>query len=100
MVVARSALDTLTWSNESSFKFNDFATQLVDHYETLDRGGQPKTDEGKVMKLLDSMNTNHFPLQTWIKLNHIGVMFQDTVVNISTSIAQLMPNVNVKDAEQ
>ena len=49
------------------------------------------------MKLLDSMNTNHVPLQTRIELNRIGVTFQDAVVNISTSIAQLMPNVNVKE---
>ena len=34
MVVARSALETLIWLNENSFKFNNFATQLVDHYET------------------------------------------------------------------
>ena len=93
MVVARSALETLTWSNESSFKFNDCATQLINHYQTLDRGGQPKTDEEKVMKLLDSMNTNYIPLQTRIKLNQIGVTFHDAVVNTSTSIAQLMPNV-------
>ena len=39
MVVARAALEELTWSNESSFKFSDYATQLVDHYKTLDRGG-------------------------------------------------------------
>ena len=48
------------------------------------------------MNLLDSMNTNHVPLQTQIELNRIGVTFQDAVVNISTSIAQLFPNVNVK----
>ena len=59
MVVARAALETLTWLNESTFKFNDYATQLSNHYETLDRGGQPKTDEEKVIKLLDPMNTNH-----------------------------------------
>ena len=51
-------LDTLTWSIESSFKFIDYATQLVDHYKTLDCGGQPKTDEEKIIKLLDLMNTN------------------------------------------
>ena len=96
MVVARSALERLTWSNESTFKFNDCAAQLINHYKILDCGGQPKTDEKKVMKLLNSMNTNHVPLQTRIELNHIGVTFQDAVVNISTSIAQLMPNVHVK----
>ena len=96
MVVACAALETLTWSNESIFKFNDYATQLTSHYETLDRGGQAKTDEEKVMKLLNSMNTNNVPVQTWTKLNGIGVTFQDAVVNISSSIAQLFPNVNVK----
>ena len=47
MVFARAALETLTWSSESSFKFIDYATQLVDHYETLDCEGQPKTDKEK-----------------------------------------------------
>ena len=64
IVVARAALETLTWSNESSFKFNDYATQLVGHFETLDRGGQPKTDEEKVIKLLGSMSTNNSFLST------------------------------------
>ena len=96
MVVALAALETLTWSNESTFKFNDYTTQLINYYETLDRDGQAKTDEEKVIKLLNSMNTNNVPLQTRIELNRIGVTFQDAVVNISTSIAQLFPNVNVK----
>ena len=39
IVFACAALETLTWSNESSFKFIDYATQLVDHYETLNCGG-------------------------------------------------------------
>ena len=96
MVVARAALEMLTWSNESSFKFNDFTTQLVDHYETLDRGGQPKTDEEKVIKLLGSMNTSNGFLLTRIKLNQIGVTFVNAIVDISTSIAQIFPLVNVK----
>ena len=96
MVVALSALDTLTWSTKSSFQFNDFATLLINHHKTLDRGGQPKTDEEKVMKLLNSMNTSNVPLLTRIELNCIGVLFQDTVMDISTSIAQIFPLVNVK----
>ena len=96
MVVARAALETLTWSNESTFKFNDYATQLINHYKTLDRGGQAKTDEEKVMKLLNSMNTSNSYLLTRIELNCIGVTFQDAVVDISTSIAQIFPLVNVK----
>ena len=59
MVVTRVALETLTWSNEGFFKFNGFTTQLVDHYETLDCDGQPKTDKEKVMKLLNSTNTSN-----------------------------------------
>ena len=69
MVFACAALDTLTWSNESSFKFIDYATQLVDHYETLDCGGQPKTDKEKVIKLLGGMNTNDNSLITWMEMN-------------------------------
>ena len=91
MVVARSALETLTWSNESSFKFNDSATQLVDPYETLDRGGHPKTDEEKVMQLLNSMNTSNGFLLTRIELSRIGVTFANAIVDISTSIAQKFP---------
>ena len=97
MVLARSTLETLTWSNESSFKLNNFATQLVDHYETLDRGGQPRIDEEKVMKLLNSKNTSNGFLLTRIELNHIGVTFANTIVDISTSVAQIFPLVNVKE---
>ena len=51
MVIAYHALDTLTWSNESTFKFNDHVTQLINHYKTLERGGQARTYEEKVTKL-------------------------------------------------
>ena len=91
IVVARAALETLTWSNESSFKFNDYATQLVGHFETLDRGGQPKTDEEKVIKLLGSMSTNNGFLSTRMEMNRTGVTFQNAIVDISTSIAQIFP---------
>ena len=87
MVVARAALDTLTWSNESSFKFIDYATQLVDHYETLDRGGQSKTDEEKIIRLLGSMNTSNGFLLTQMEMNRTGVTFANAIVDISTSIA-------------
>ena len=96
MVIARAALETLTWSNESTFKFNDYVTQLINHYETVDRGGQAKTDEEKVTKLPNSMNTSNVPLLTQIELNCIGVTFQNAIVDISTSIAQTFPNVNIK----
>ena len=49
MVITRHALDTLTWSNESTFKFNDYTTQLINHYKILERGGQARTSEEKVM---------------------------------------------------
>ena len=42
IVVARAALEQLTWSNESTFKFNDYATQLINHFDTLEPGGQAK----------------------------------------------------------
>ena len=96
MVVARAALDTLTWSNESSFKFIDYATQLVDHYETLDRGGQPKTDEEKIIKLLGSMNTSNGFLLTRMEMNCTGVTFANAIVDIYMSIAQIVPLANVK----
>ena len=96
IVVARVALEALTWSNESSFKFIDYATQLVDHYETLNRGGQPKTDEEKIIKLLGSMNTNSGFLLTRMEINHNGVTFANAIVDISMSIAQIFPLANVK----
>ena len=96
MLFARAALATLTWSNESSFKFSDYATQLVDHFETLDRGGQPKTDEEKVIKLLGGMNTNDNSLITRMEMNRTNVTFAAAIVNISTSIGQLYPLANVK----
>ena len=96
MVTACHALDTLTWLNESTFKFNDYATQLINHYKTLKCGGQARTDEENVMKLLNSMSSSNTPLQTRIELNRIGILFQDAIVNISTSIAQLFPDANVK----
>ena len=69
IVFACAALETLTWSNESSFKFIDYATQLVDHYKTLDCSGQPKIDKEKVIKLLGGMNTNDGSLITWMEMN-------------------------------
>ena len=96
MVVSYSALETLTWSNEASFKFIDYATQLINHYETLDCGRQPKTDEEKGIKLLGSMSTINGFLLTWMKMNCTGVTFAKAIVNISTSIAPIFPLVNVK----
>ena len=49
MVIARHALDTITWSNESTFKFNDYVTQLIIHCKTLERGEEARTDEEKVI---------------------------------------------------
>ena len=96
MLTARAALDILTWSNESSFKFIDYVTQLVDHYKTLDCGRQPKTDKEKVIKLLGGMNTNDNSLITRMEMNRTGVTFAAAIVNISMSIGQLFPLTNVK----
>ena len=76
VVVARAALEQLTWSNESTFKFKDYATQLISHFDTLERGGQAKSDQEKVMKLFDSMNTSHVAINTRIELNRQGVFFK------------------------
>ena len=89
MVIACHTLETLTWSNENTFKFNDYVTQLINHYKTLDRGGQARTDEEKVVKLLNLTITNNAPLQTRIELNCQGVTFQNAIVNISTSIVTI-----------
>ena len=96
MVIACAALEQLTWSNEGTFKFNDYATQLINHFDTLERGGQGKTDKEKVMKLLNSMNTSNVAMSTRIKLNCQGVTFQDAIVSLFTSIVTLFPLINVK----
>ena len=41
IVVACAALEQLTWSNKSTFKFNDYATQLINHFDTLDAVVKP-----------------------------------------------------------
>ena len=75
MVVARAALEQLSWSNEGTFKFNDFVTQLINHFDTLEHGEQGKIDKEKVMKLLNSMSTSNVAISTQIKLNCKGVTF-------------------------
>ena len=42
------------------------------------------------------MNTSNVILLTRIEFNCIGVTFQNAIVDISTSIAQIFPNVNVE----
>ena len=39
IVVTRATLEQLSWSNEGTFKFNDYATQLINHLDTLERAG-------------------------------------------------------------
>ena len=84
MVIACHALDTLTWSNESTFKFNDYVTQLINHFDTLERGGQAKTNEEKMMKLCNSMNTSNVAISTRIEMNCQGITFQDAILSFST----------------
>lgn len=96
IVVARAALEQLTWSNESTFKFNDYATQLINHFDTLERGGQAKSDQEKVMKLLNSMYTSNVAINTQIELNRQGVSFQDAIVALSTLIASIYPLIGMK----
>ena len=96
MVVACATLDLLIWSNEGTLKFNDYVTQLIHHYKTLERVGQAKTDGEKVMKLLSLMSTSNVAISTQIKLNQQGIMFQNAIVSLSTSIVTIFPLVNAK----
>ena len=48
------------------------------------------------MKLFGSMNTSNGFFLTRIELDRIGVTFVNAIVDISTSIAQIFPLVNVK----
>ena len=96
IVVACAALEQLAWSNKATFKFNDYATQLINHFNTLERSGQAKSDQEKVMKLLDSMNTSNVAINTRIELNRQGVSFQDAIVALSTSIASIYPLIGMK----
>ena len=84
------------WSNEGTSNFTDYATQLINHFDTLECGGQAKIDKETVMKLLNSMSTSNVAICTQIKLNRQGVTFQDDVVSLSTLIATIFPLINVK----
>ena len=64
MVVARTVLESLSWSNKRTFKSNDYATQLINHFKILERCRQVKTDEAKVMKFLNSMSTSNVAIST------------------------------------
>ena len=79
IVVACAALEQLSWSNEGTFKFNDYATQLMNHFNTLERGGQDKTDKEKVMKLLNSKSTNNVAVGTCMELVCQNTTFQDAL---------------------
>ena len=64
MIVACAALEQLSWSKKGTFKFNDYATQLINHINTLERDGQGKTNKEKVMQLLNSMSTSNVVICT------------------------------------
>ena len=72
MTVARAALKELRWSNKATFKFNSYATQTMRHFETLEQGGQGVSDQEKVMRLLESMNTQ---FETLHGLTHLAGEF-------------------------
>ena len=48
------------------------------------------------MKLLNSMSTSNVAISTLIELSRQGVIFQDAIVSLSTSIATLFPLIGVK----
>ena len=45
MIVAHASLKNLTYKSEAIFPFASYASQMVGHFETLNRGGQPESEE-------------------------------------------------------
>ena len=46
--VARAALKALKYKSEETVTFASYATQMMGHFETLEQGGQEKSEEKKV----------------------------------------------------
>ena len=44
MVVVHAALKILTYKSESIFTFASYASQMMGHFETLERGGLPESE--------------------------------------------------------
>ena len=47
MIVAHASLKNLTYKSEATFPFASYASQMMGHFETLEQGGQPESEEQK-----------------------------------------------------
>ena len=64
---------------------------MMGHLETLERGGQPESEEQKVTRLLDQIENANTRLQTAIELVSSGVTFRDAITRLSSTIAAIYP---------
>ena len=49
MTVACAALKALKWQNKATFKLNSYATQMIEYFETLERGRQGLSNVKKII---------------------------------------------------
>ena len=75
MVVAHAALKVLIYKSEDTFTFAAYALQMMGHFETLERGGQPESEVQKVTRLIDQIENNNIQLQNALEMVSYGVNF-------------------------
>ena len=91
MIVAHASLKNLTYKSEAIFPFASYASQMMGHLETLERGGQPESEEQKVTRLLDQIENSNTRLLTAVELVSSGVTFRDAITRLSSTIAAIYP---------
>ena len=64
---------------------------MMGHLETLERGGQPESEEQKVTRLLDQIENSNTRLLTAVELVSSGVTFRDAITRLSSTIAAIYP---------
>ena len=79
MAVACAVLKFLKYKSEETFTFVSYATQMMGHFETLERGRQGKFEVEKVTQLLDQTNNDHAQLLVLIELVSNNDSFKDAI---------------------
>ena len=91
MVVAHGALKILTYKSEAIFTFASYASQIRGHFETLEQGGQPESEEQKITRLIAQTENSNICLQTALEIVSNGVTFRDAIFRLSCTIASIYP---------
>lgn len=90
---AKNDLELCRYSNEFTFPFEQYITNLKRCYTTLEKYGEARTERDKIDSLLNKINTSHSGLIANIEICR-GTMntFEDAAQYLSEKIAQLFPN--------